>query len=590
MTLDNSSRNTVDVPTSLNAAHEGPFRALVESVRDYAMFTLDCEGNVSSWNADAERFKGYQAHEIVGRHFSCFYPAEDVQASKPQHELSMAERNGQYADEGWRVRKDGVQFWASVIITALRDAQGNLIGFGKITRVRSERVHATEQFRLAIEAAPTGMIMVDRQGRIVLVNVQTERLFGYSRNELIGQPVEMLVPERFRARHPTFRIGFFHAPHARPMGAGRDLYGLRKDGTEAPIEIGLNPVSTPDGDFVLSSIVDITERVRATEQFRLAIEAAPTGMIMVDRQGYIVMVNVQTEKLFGYDREELVGKPVEMLVPQRFRERHPGFRSGFFNSPHTRPMGAGRDLFGLRKDLTEVPIEIGLNPLQTSDGDFVLSSIVDITERKRAEREREVLLQEIHHRVKNNLQVISSLINMQLRQMRQIREPNNKEALEECQARVQAIALIHEMLYRSKDYLSVPFSEYVRRLAGGVFNAAGVGQNAISLELELENIALHVDKAIPCGLILNELISNSLKHAFPNNRQGVIRVALRTLSDGRLCLEVKDNGIGIPANLDVLKSKSLGMQLVCDLAAQFKAALEVIGQDGALFRLTFSAE
>jgi two-component sensor histidine kinase len=228
--------------------------------------------------------------------------------------------------------------------------------------------------------------------------------------------------------------------------------------------------------------------------------------------------------------------------------------------------------------------------LQTSDGDFVLSSIVDITERKRAEREREVLLQEIHHRVKNNLQVISSLINMQLRQMRQIREPNNKEALEECQARVQAIALIHEMLYRSKDYLSVPFSEYVRRLAGGVFNAAGVGQNAISLELELENIALHVDKAIPCGLILNELISNSLKHAFPNNRQGVIRVALRTLSDGRLCLEVKDNGIGIPANLDVLKSKSLGMQLVCDLAAQFKAALEVIGQDGALFRLTFSAE
>jgi PAS domain S-box-containing protein len=586
MTLDNQSQNTVDV----NGAHEGPLRTLVGSVRDYAMFTLDCTGNVSSWNAGAERFKGYQAHEIVGRHFSCFYPAEEVEANKPQHELAIAERDGQYTEEGWRVRKDGVKYWASVVISALRDTQGNLLGFGKITRDMTERMHATEQFRLAIEAAPTGMIMVNRQGRIVLVNVQTERLFGYDRDELIGQPVEMLVPERFRARHPSFRAGFFHAPHARPMGAGRDLFGLRKDGTEAPIEIGLNPVSTPDGDFVLSSIVDITERVRATEQFRLAIEAAPTGMIMVDRQGCIVMVNVQTEKLFGYDREELVGQPVEMLVPQRFRERHPGFRSGFFNAPHTRPMGAGRDLFGLRKDLTEVPIEIGLNPLQTSDGDFVLSSIVDITERKRSEREREVLLQEIHHRVKNNLQVISSLINMQLRQMRQTRAPNNQEALEECQARVQAIALIHEMLYQSKDYLRVPFSEYVRRLAGGVFNAAGVGQNAISLELDVENVALHVDKAIPCGLILNELISNSLKHAFPHNRQGAIHVALRRVGDGRLCLEVKDNGVGIPAGLDVLKSKSLGMQLVCDLAAQFKAALEVSGQDGALFKLTFSPE
>jgi PAS domain S-box-containing protein len=249
----------------------------------------------------------------------------------------------------------------------------------------TEHERADERFRLVVEAAPSAMIMVDDQGLITLVNTQTERLFGYARTELLGNRLDILVPERYRASHPDLRASFFAQPSTRAMGAGRDLYGLRKDGVEVPIEIGLNPVNSDEGAFVLASIIDISERKRSEERFRLVVEASPSAMIMVNQTGSITLVNKRTEELFGYRREQLLGEPIEMLVPERFRMAHPDHRTGFFASPSARAMGAGRDLYGRRNDGSEMPIEIGLNPIHTDEGAFVLASIIDITERKRAE-------------------------------------------------------------------------------------------------------------------------------------------------------------------------------------------------------------
>jgi len=245
--------------------------------------------------------------------------------------------------------------------------------------------HREELFRLVVEAAPNAMVMVRRDGVITLVNAQAEKLFGYPRSRMVGQLVEMLVPARIHAAHPGMRNGYFGHPSTRPMGVGRDLYGVTSDGREVPIEIGLNPIETAEGSFVLASIIDITERKRAEERLRLVVEAAPNAMIMVNQSGVMTLVNRQTEKLFGYTREELLGQKVEMLVPLRNRRNHPGLREGFFHSPATRYMGIGRDLYGLTRDGREVPIEIGLNPIETAEGAFVLASIIDITERKRAE-------------------------------------------------------------------------------------------------------------------------------------------------------------------------------------------------------------
>ena len=254
---------------------------------------------------------------------------------------------------------------------------------------------ALSRLRAAVESAPSGLLMIDAAGRIVLVNRQIEVLFGYPREELLGQPVEMLVPVALREDHERFRAEFFENPKVRAMGAGRNLYGKRKDGSQVPVEIGLTPVATEEGLFVLSSVVDISERRRAEARFRAAVESSPAGMIMVSEAGRMVLVNQEIERMFGWDRDELIGQRIEMLVPERFRARHPEFRHGFFSDPDARPMGAGRDLYGLRKDGTEISIEIGLNPIETEDGLFVLSSVVDISARKREEAERNELQRQL---------------------------------------------------------------------------------------------------------------------------------------------------------------------------------------------------
>ncbi|HMG56229.1 MAG TPA: histidine kinase dimerization/phosphoacceptor domain -containing protein, partial [Kofleriaceae bacterium] len=205
----------------------------------------------------------------------------------------------------------------------------------------------------------------------------------------------------------------------------------------------------------------------------------------------------------------------------------------------------------------------------------------------RSLKEREVLLQEIHHRVKNNLQVISSLINMHVRKL----EPGtSRDALEQCQTRVLAIALIHERLYQSKDYSAVHFAEYARSLAASVFHALGVSPSHVELEVAIDDIPLGVDRAIPCGLVLNELMTNALKHAFRDGRPGTLRVALTRLADGRVRLSVGDDGAGIPAGFDIHQVKSMGLQLVCTLAEQLEAELVVTGDGGTSIQLTFAGD
>ena len=243
----------------------------------------------------------------------------------------------------------------------------------------------SDLFRQLIDSAPDAMVIVNQRGLIELVNIQAESLFGYARDELVGQPVEVLVPERFRAKHASHRETFVGAPKLRPMGSGLELFGRRKDGSEFPIEISLSPLVTPDGTLVSSAIRDITGRKRAEQKFRALLESAPDAIVIVDQTGSILIVNAQTEALFGYAREELLGKPVEVLVPKRFRAQHHAHRTGYFEHPKARAMGSELELYGVRRDGSEFPIEISLSPLETDEGVLISSAIRDVTERKRAE-------------------------------------------------------------------------------------------------------------------------------------------------------------------------------------------------------------
>jgi len=236
------------------------FNQIVEGIRDYAIFLLDNDGYILSWNKGAERIKGFQQDEVLGKHFSIFYTEEDIANERPQHTLSVALKQGRYTEEGWRVRKDGSRFWASVLVTPLYDTEGVHQGFTKITRDLTERRQSEEKFRWILESAPDAIAIVDFEGKIQMVNARTESVFGFRREEMIGQEVEMLIPERFVQKHYHHREVYNANPKTRSIGAGLELYGKRKNGEEFPVEVSLSPVNLSDerGVLVFAAIRDIT--------------------------------------------------------------------------------------------------------------------------------------------------------------------------------------------------------------------------------------------------------------------------------------------------------------------------------------------
>jgi PAS domain S-box-containing protein len=325
------------------------------------------------------------------------------------------------------------------------------------------------------------------------------------------------------------------------------------------------------------------------EQYRVVTEAINDAVFTLDAEGRFAFGNAAGERLTGYRREELLGRSfTDLVAPEDLPELLGRFRraiAGEAISPHVRAEM-------IRKDGSRVPIELSMANL-VLDGRIIgrVGVARNITDRRHAEeqiraslQEKEVLLKEIHHRVKNNLQIVSSLLNLQ---SKYISDPKALQMFIDSQNRVKSMALIHEILFRSRDIARIDFSEYIKTISGQIFRLYGAYSRKINLETNVKNIMLDVDTAIPCGLIVTELVSNSLKYAFNESGEGSIYIEFSSDSTDTLMLIVRDNGTGFPTDIDFQNIDSLGLKLVVALANQLAGTVELDRSCGTTFKITF---
>ena len=588
-----------------------------------------------------------------------------------------------------------------------------------------------ERFRLVVEAAPNAMVLIKADGRIEMVNTQTEAVFGYGRADLIGEPVEMLLPERFRGKHGALRSGFFARAKSRPMGAGRELFGRRKDGSEFPVEIGLNPIDTDEGAMVLSAIVDITERLlnqklAASGYLAAIVDSSNDAIVGKDLDGWIRSWNPAAETILGYSAEEAIGCNITMLFPperlaeevaiadrirrgkrvehheterrckdgrtlpvsltispirdaqgvivgaskilqdisaQREAQRaltlsEAEFRASFegaavgkvlaepesrrilranhalatmlgleprqmvgrtmseFTWPEDRDQDAAeyavllsgdsdahvREQRFLRQDGTPIWIRLSATLARAPDSVqpfLAVIAIEDIDARYRAQAElldaklaletvveertaalnqRNLLIQEVYHRVKNNLQIVDGLL---LMQALRIDDTAARTAVLGLRARVFALGLVHQQLMGSPDLKTFDIASFLGELAHNLID--GGANDAVSITVDACAVEVGLDFAVPLGLLVTELVTNSLKHAFADG-SGKIAVILKPDGDRLLSLTVSDDGRGQPHSDGVWTDRSrrtgLGATIVKSLVTQLEGAITIATDRG----------
>jgi PAS domain S-box-containing protein len=423
-------------------------------------------------------------------------------------------------------------------------------------------LHKELSFQLMVEASPTALVLVNSFGKIAYVNRSVENMFLYEKQELIGQDLSILIPQRFRNNHHHLLLHFFNEPKSRQMGENRKLFALRKDQSEFPVQIGLNPIVTVEGTLILATIIDITENLKVNEQFKLVVESAPYAMLLTNEKGEIVMVNKQAEFLFGYSRKELFNQSIEILVPQRFKISHPDLRATFHKNPQIRPMGNGRNLSAMTKDQKELQVEIGLTPITLTDGNFILASVVDVTERKNNEKafrlytkrieEKNKELEQItyiaSHDLREPLNSISSLINI-------IIEDDEYKASKE--------------LYKLLSYIDQSASR-MKNLVSGLLDFTRLGKNAdlkqtdlnVLIRSVLNDLASMIQQSnckikynklpeisvyeLEFRLLFQNLIGNAIKYRKKNIPPEIEIIAKHERFEW--VFSVKDNGIGIPSD------------------------------------------
>ncbi len=568
---------------------EERFRLMVENVEAYAIFMIDPEGLVATWNAGAERIKGYTAEEIIGAHFSRFYPQEAIDQGWPAEELRRAAAKGRFEDEGWRIRKDGSRFWANVVITALRDENGVLRGYGKVTRDLTERKAAEEKARrllqeeaarkaaeesareaqraqeeerrqreelhVTLKSIGDAVIVTDNHGRVTFLNPVAVKLTGWNPEEAAGK----LLDDMFHIIHEQTR-----QPVENPVckvlekgvvvGLANHTVLISKDGTEYPIDDSGAPIRGEDGTIAGVVLVfrDVTEARKAMQtrmHMAAIVESSEDAIIGISLTGNVLSWNKGAERLYGYASEEIVGKPLTVLIP----ENHPDELPEILEQIGRGEMIEHFETERIRKDGGRIDVSLTVSPIKNTEGKVVGASKIarDITARKEAERHKNEFLALLAHELRNPLAPLRNGLEV----LRLAGE--DPETIAESRAMMERqlehmVRLVDDLLDLSRIQQGkielrkerIPLREAVHSALESCQPMIGEQHRNLTVALPDEPVYVEADKTRLAQAVAN-LLSNAVKYS---DAGCSIWLAVRR-EDGEAVVSVKDTGIGISADM-----------------------------------------
>jgi PAS domain S-box-containing protein len=577
---------------------EGRYKALFDRSL-YCVYVHDLNGNFIDANKSAQNLLGYKKKEVSTLNFSDLLDEEQMPLARKT--LAEIKKSGsQKESTQYKLkRKDGGHVWVDTEATLIYE-EGVPYGILGIARDISEHkkaeqalIQSEEKYRRIFESLTDVYYRTDKEGIVTEISPSVYTQAGWDQEDVIGHPVTDFY------RDPSAREIFAKTLTEKGVVNDYELQLLAKDGRVIEVSVSSHLVLDDRGQVlgVEGVLRDITSRKKmekalreSEEKFRTMVETSIQG-IFIFQDFRIIYANEAIEQITGYSMEELRSLPREKIQAII----HPDEQEMIWGRLADRL--AGKDVpsryeFRLvRKDKKTLWLEVVVSRIEFQGKSAVQGAVIDITDRKQADvqikaslREKEVMLREIHHRVKNNMQIILSLLRIQ---SRAVKERETREMFKQSQNRIRSMALIHEALYKSKDLAMIDIAEYISRMTTHLMSIYREDLGDIQINQEAKGVFLDINRAIPCGLIISELVSNCLKHAFPQKKQGKISIRMIRDKKDRCNLIVKDNGIGLPEGLDFKNTDTLGLQLVADLVHQIKGKVELNKAPGTEFIVKF---
>ena len=558
----------------------------------------DKDLHIQEWSQRAREISGYTADEVVGKSpfvFNFFDEHEIKRVKKIVRDLIEQKVDRSQFETVIR-HKDGAKVHIQVYSSTHRGEDGSLDSVVSLVEDISERKKSELKYEKLFENANDG-IFIMKGDKFVDCNKKVEEIFGSEKDEIIGStPFDFSPDKQPDGQLSTEKGEAFIKKVLEDNPQEFEWKHKKKDGSLVDVRVSLNKLELGGENFIQSIVRDISKEketeleMRKRETlFRNLFLEAPAAMAMVNTENKTLMVNESFERLFGYAEDELIGKDIdEFIVPERERGTALKMPAIDFEGESLIAEKVRYTKSRERKDvlMAAIPVYFKGKPLAG------FGMYIDITDRKESEarlkkslKEKQVMLEEIHHRVKNNLAVISSMLELQ-----KFEADNEKlsDALHDSQLRIKSIALIHEMLYKSENLSEIEFATYVDQLVEAIMEALPIKSKHINVNVESEEVRMNINQAIPCALIINELVTNAFQHAF-NGETGMIGVKVDVRKD-HIFVEVSDNGKGLPQKFTLEKSQSLGLKLVDALCEQLGADLDYGNREGSYFNYSFSLE